>query len=66
MLVKKFLLLSAFLLVSVIAANNRRELAVKNSRKVQSPKVMEDCGCWRFGKHSWCLSMTPPMVKLGW
>ena len=45
---------------------NDQSIAVKNTRKVVSPRVMEESGCLRVGESSLCLSMTPPMLKVGW
>lgn len=63
---KKFLILSAALLLSITFSQAKKDIAVRNTRKVRSPRVTEDCGCLNFGSASACLSMTPPMVKVGW
>lgn len=63
----KNLFLSTILLLSVaLFADARRDLAVRNTRKVRSPRVMDDYGCLKFGASSLCISMVPPMVKIGW
>lgn len=63
---KNFILVSVLLLTSILLIEARRDLAVRNTRRVRSPRVMDDCGCLKVAGNSLCLTMTPPMLKLGW
>jgi len=47
-----------------------KETVLKSARKLRSPLVKDtDCGRYCFFENendSWCISTTPPMVRIGW
>lgn len=74
MLLKTLLYLTFLTFSGLSLSQARRELekrkAVQNTKIIRlasSPRVMEECGCLTFGtSSSFCVDMTPPMVKVGW
>ena len=48
----------------------KKETVLKSARKLRSPLVNDkDCGSFCVFKNendSWCISTTPPMVRIGW
>ncbi|CDW73486.1 UNKNOWN [Stylonychia lemnae] len=44
----------------------KKDVALKNTRRLMSPKVSDDCGCLTLLDSSLCLTMTSPMIKAGW
>jgi hypothetical protein len=50
--------------------NYKKETVLKSARKLRSPLVNDtNCGSFCVFKNendSWCISTTPPMVRIGW
>jgi hypothetical protein len=48
----------------------KKETVLKSARKLRSPLVNDtNCGSFCVFKNendSWCISTTPPMVRIGW
>ena len=62
------LILSLALLFSALnTAQGNKDIAVRNSRRVKSPRVMDDIGCiFKYNTNSLCFTQNPPTLRAGW
>ena len=62
------LILSLALLFSALnTVQGNKDIAVRNSRRVKSPRVMDDIGCiFKYNTNSLCFTQNPPTLRAGW